>query len=82
LIGNPEETTFKTTLHLKVIVIFGIRLMSKMEIVFNKVSCGSVMFVNGMLRTIFGPKREEVTGGQRKLHNEELRNLYPSTYIT
>jgi hypothetical protein len=29
-----------------------------------------------MLRRIFGPKREEVTGGWRKLHNEELRDLY------
>jgi hypothetical protein len=27
---------------------------------------------------IFGPKRDEVTGGWRKLHNEELRNLYSS----
>jgi hypothetical protein len=30
---------------------------------------------------IFGPKRDEVTGGWRKLHNEELRNLYPSPNI-
>jgi hypothetical protein len=29
-----------------------------------------------VLRTIFGPKRDEVTGGWRKLHNEECRNLY------
>jgi hypothetical protein len=27
---------------------------------------------NRMLRRIFGPKRDEVTGGWRKLHNEEL----------
>jgi hypothetical protein len=27
-------------------------------------------------RRIFGPKRDEVTGGWRKLHNEELRDLY------
>jgi hypothetical protein len=31
---------------------------------------------NGVLRRIFGPKRDEETGGWRKLHNEELRNLY------
>jgi hypothetical protein len=31
-----------------------------------------------VLRRIFGPKRDEVTGGWRKLHNEELRNLYSS----
>jgi hypothetical protein len=28
-----------------------------------------------VLRGIFGPKRDEVTGGWRKLHNEELHNL-------
>jgi hypothetical protein len=34
-----------------------------------------------VLRRIFGPKRDEVTGGWRTLHNEELHNLYslPST---
>jgi hypothetical protein len=31
-------------------------------------------FENGMLRRIFGPKRDEVTGDWRKLHNEELHN--------
>jgi hypothetical protein len=29
-----------------------------------------------VLRIIFEPKREEVTGSWRKLHNEELHNLY------
>jgi hypothetical protein len=29
-----------------------------------------------VLRRIFGPKRDEVTGGWRKLHNEELNGLY------
>jgi hypothetical protein len=29
-----------------------------------------------VLRRIFGPKRDEVTGGWRKLHNEKLHNLY------
>jgi hypothetical protein len=33
------------------------------------------------LRRILGYKREEVTGGRRKLHNEELHNLYSSPYI-
>jgi hypothetical protein len=36
---------------------------------------------NKMLRKIFGPKRDEVTGGWRKLHNEELRDLYSSPII-
>jgi hypothetical protein len=33
---------------------------------------------NRMLRRIFGPKRDRVTGGWRKLHNEGLHNLYSS----
>jgi len=34
-----------------------------------------------VLRRIFGPKREEVTGEWRKLHNEELTDLYSSLNI-
>jgi hypothetical protein len=34
------------------------------------------VFENKVLRKIFGPKRDEVTGEWRKLHNEELRDLY------
>jgi hypothetical protein len=34
-----------------------------------------------VLRRIFGPKRDRVTGGWRKLHNEELHNLYYSPSI-
>jgi hypothetical protein len=36
---------------------------------------------NRVLRGIFGPKRDEVTGEWRKLHNEELHNLYSSPDI-
>jgi hypothetical protein len=36
---------------------------------------------NRVLRRIFGPKRDEVTGGWRKLHNEELHKLYSSPSI-
>jgi hypothetical protein len=39
------------------------------------------MFQNRVLRTIFVPKREEVVEGWRKLHNEELHNLYSSPSI-
>jgi hypothetical protein len=42
---------------------------------------GLMVFENRVLRTIFGPKRNEVTGGWRKLHNEELHNLYSSSSI-
>jgi hypothetical protein len=38
------------------------------------------VFENRVLRRIFGPKRDEVTGEWRKLHNEELYDLY-SSYI-
>ena len=34
------------------------------------------MFENRVLRRVLGPKRDEVTGEWRKLHNEELRELY------
>jgi hypothetical protein len=34
-----------------------------------------------VLRRIFGPKRDEMVGGWRKLHNEELYKLYSSTNI-
>jgi hypothetical protein len=37
------------------------------------------VFENGVLRRIFGPRRDEVTGDWRKLHNEELHNLYSSS---
>jgi hypothetical protein len=40
-----------------------------------------MVFENRVLRKIFGPKRDEVTGGWRKLHNEELHNLYSSPSI-
>jgi hypothetical protein len=36
---------------------------------------------NRVLKRIFGPKRDEVTGGSRKLHNVELHNLYSSPSI-
>jgi hypothetical protein len=39
------------------------------------------VFENRVLRRIFGPKRDEVTGGFRKLHNEELRDLYASPSV-
>jgi hypothetical protein len=39
------------------------------------------VFENRVLRRIFGPKRDEVTGGWRGLHNEELHNLYFSQSI-
>jgi hypothetical protein len=40
-----------------------------------------MVFENRVMRRIFGPKRDEVTGEWRKLHNEELHNLYSSPDI-
>jgi len=37
------------------------------------------VFENRVLRRIFGPKRDEVTGEWRKLHNEQINDLYCST---
>ena len=39
------------------------------------------VFENRVLRRIFGPKRDEVTGEWRKIHNEELNDLYSSPDI-
>jgi hypothetical protein len=39
------------------------------------------VFENRVLRRTFGPKRDDVTGGWRKLHNEELHGLYSSSGI-
>ena len=40
-----------------------------------------MVFENMVLRRIFGPRRDEVTGERRRLHNEELNDLYSSPYI-
>jgi hypothetical protein len=39
------------------------------------------VFENRVLRRTFGPKKDEVTGEWRKLHNEELHDLYSSSSI-
>jgi hypothetical protein len=39
------------------------------------------VFENRVLRRVFGPKRDEVTEKWRKLHNEEVNNLYSSLNI-
>jgi hypothetical protein len=39
------------------------------------------VFENRVVRRIFGPKRDEVTGDWRKMHNEELHGLYSSPSI-
>jgi hypothetical protein len=39
------------------------------------------VFENSVLRRIFGPKRDEVTGEWRRLHNEELDVIYSSAIL-
>jgi hypothetical protein len=39
------------------------------------------LLASRVLRRIFGPKRDEVTGGWRKLHNEELHSLYSTASV-
>jgi hypothetical protein len=39
------------------------------------------VFENRVLKFLFGPKRDEIMGGSRKLYNEELHNLYSSSSI-
>jgi hypothetical protein len=39
------------------------------------------MFESRELRRIFGPKKNEITGGWRNVHNEELHNLYFSPKV-
>jgi hypothetical protein len=39
------------------------------------------VFENRVLRRIFGPKRDEATGEWRRLHNEEINDLYSSPNI-
>ena len=41
-----------------------------------KEECRLRVFENRVLRRVFGPKRDEVTGEWRKLHKEELSDLY------
>jgi hypothetical protein len=40
------------------------------------------LFENRVLMIVFGPKRNEVTGEWRKLHNEELNDLLLTQYFT
>jgi hypothetical protein len=43
--------------------------------------CRLRVFENKVLRRMFGPKRDELTGEWRKLHNVELNDLYSSSIV-
>jgi hypothetical protein len=59
------------------VVLYGCEILSLTLREEHRVS----VFENKVLRKIFGPKRDEIIGGWRKLHNEELHNLYCSLSI-
>jgi hypothetical protein len=52
-----------------------------LKIEINLKSYGLRVSENRVVKRIFGPKRDEVTGGWRKLHNEELHNVHSSPSI-
>jgi len=58
---------------------YGIVSVESSASIVRKQICMS--FGNRVLRIKFGPKREEVAGCWRRLHNEELRNLYASSNV-
>jgi len=59
---------------IKTIVLYGCQTLS----LTLREECRLRVFENRVLRRIFGPKRDEVTGEWRKLHNKELNELYSS----
>jgi hypothetical protein len=65
---KTSSLTFSAAVRFKIVLI--LQAIHKLRV-----------FENRVLRRIFGRKRDGVTGGWRKLHNEELHNLYCSPRI-
>jgi hypothetical protein len=72
---NLQITIYKTII--LPVVLYGCETWS----LTLKEEHGLGVFENRVLRRIFGPRKDEVTGKWRKLHNEELRDLYSSPSI-
>ena len=59
------------------VVLYGCEILS----LILRDECRLRVFENMVLRRIFGPMRDEITGELRKLHNEEQNDLYCSLHI-
>ena len=69
---RPEETTIRYKISL-------IQLITNLNVISYLSTCHTVyisVLILRALRTVFGPKRDEVTGEWRKLLNEDLSDLY------
>jgi hypothetical protein len=78
LAGTPETRTIMSSLNYVVpVVLYGCETWSLTLREEHRLR----VYENRVLRRIFGPKRDEVIGGWRKLDNEELHNLYCSPSI-
>jgi hypothetical protein len=78
--SNNESTNVKIKIYRTIIlpvVLYGCESWS----LILREECRQRVFDNRLLRRIFGPKRDEVTGEWRKLHNKELCSLYFSPDI-
>jgi hypothetical protein len=75
LSGNVEVKMYKTT------ILPGVLLRCETLSLTLSVEHKLRVFENNVLRRIFGPKRDEITGQWRKLDNEELHNFYSSPDI-
>ena len=62
-------------------IILPVRYGCETWLLILREECGLREFEDRVLRRIFGPKRDEVTGEWRKLHNEKLNDLYSSLNI-
>jgi hypothetical protein len=72
-----EEISIEVLMNLHVFITLGY----EMVVFETRLYAFVCMYVCRVLRRIFGPKRDRLTGGLRKLHNEELHNLYSSPSI-
>jgi hypothetical protein len=73
--GNVKIKIYKTII--LPVVLYGCETWS----LTLRAEHGLRVFESRVLRRIFGPNRDEVTGGWRKLHNEELHGMYSSPSI-